>query len=201
VSALPTAFDRWAAGYDESVLQRLLFNPAHRMVLQRCAAAVVGPRLVVDVGCGTGQLLHAAAVQWPGAALVGVDASPAMVATAQRRLAGAPRLLGRVSFVCARAEALPVASRSADLVVATLSYRHWSDRRAGLAEIRRILAPGGVLSLATTLGAPARRWRRRRPTPVLGVLRSCGWEVRDHVVVAMSGPIPDVTVLEAVPAR
>jgi ubiquinone/menaquinone biosynthesis C-methylase UbiE len=53
-----------------------------------------------------------------------------------------------VRFVQGAAEDLPFDSASFDLVVSSMSFHHWADQRAGLGEIRRVLAPGGLFALA-----------------------------------------------------
>src|SRR5215467_15864211 len=97
-----SSFDRWAPDYDSSALQSLVYEPAHRAVLERCARYVPAPRRLLDLGCGTGRLLCAAASRFPGTTLVGVDVSAGMLKVAA--VAG-----GRLTLVHAVAEALPFA--------------------------------------------------------------------------------------------
>lgn len=100
-------------------------------------AAVTGPRrLAVDVGAGTGQSARAVAVL--AARVVAVEPSTEMLAAA------APH--PSVDWVRGRAEALPVASASADLVVTALAF-HWFDAAAFLAEAGRVLDGGGWLTI------------------------------------------------------
>lgn len=56
-----------------------------------------------------------------------------------------------VTATVATAEALPFPSGSGDLVLTTMSFHHWADQRRGLAEVRRVLAPGGRLLLADAI--------------------------------------------------
>ncbi len=51
-------FGRWADSYNESRLQRLVFAPLQEFTLHEAAAAQPAPRAILDVGCGTGLLLH-----------------------------------------------------------------------------------------------------------------------------------------------
>jgi ubiquinone/menaquinone biosynthesis C-methylase UbiE len=94
---------------------------------------------VLDVGCGTGVLLKRLLDRYPGAHLTGVDLSPAMVELARRRLPG------RVTLEVGDVEALPFASSSFDLVMSTSSFHFWPAPKQALAELRRVLRPGGRL--------------------------------------------------------
>jgi ubiquinone/menaquinone biosynthesis C-methylase UbiE len=113
--------------------------------------AGVGPEdRVVDVGCGPGRFLREAAQR--GAEAVGVDPSAQM-----RRLAARftpARLRPRVTVLDGSAERLPLEDGSATVAWAVNSVHHWSDVDAGLAELRRVLAPGGRLLLAEGLARP-----------------------------------------------
>ena len=55
-----------------------------------------------------------------------------------------------VTATVAAAEALPFPCGAVDLLLTTMSFHHWADQRRGLAEARRVLAPGGRLLLVDT---------------------------------------------------
>lgn len=133
-------FDRWAPKYDQDRLQQRLFRPVHAQTLALVAGQGVQPRQVLDVGCGTGALLKLMSRQFPSAALAGADPAAGMIEAGRR--AGVPAAL-----VQADAAALPFADRTFDLVTSTVSFHHWGDQRAGLAEVGRVLAPGGTFAL------------------------------------------------------
>lgn len=189
-------FDQWAPSYEASELQRLVFAPAHEAVLRRCARFVPAPRRILDLGCGTGRLLRATARRDPHAVLVGVDISAGMLSVAARE--GTP-----AGLVRAAAESLPFASGTFDIVIAALTLRHWSDRVAGLAEARRMLAPGGVLAIASVgLTEPGRRpWRRpQRLSEAIGAeLDAAALITLDQGSARGVGPFTDIAVLLAGP--
>jgi SAM-dependent methyltransferase len=87
---------------------------------------------VLDVGCGPGHLTHRLAEL--GLDATGVDLDPAMIERAVSRG-------GR--YLVADAALLPFEDGAFDIVVSTLSMHHWSDAHAGLAEIGRVVRPGG----------------------------------------------------------
>jgi SAM-dependent methyltransferase len=132
-------FDQWSERSDRSWLQRVFFGPVHAHVIAVANQAVPQPRTVLDVGCGTGRLLQRLAQAYPTAQLAGLDAAPGMAVVAARR--------HRIAAVVGVAEHLPFRTRSVQLLVSTISFHHWGDQRRGLAEVRRVLAPGGHLLL------------------------------------------------------
>jgi SAM-dependent methyltransferase len=103
------------------------------------ATSPVGAR-VLEVGCGPGHLSARMAGQ--GLEVTGLDLDPAMIKRAQANATNAG-VTTRASFVVGDAAALPFPDASFDSVVSTFSVHHWSDPAAGLAEIGRVLRPGG----------------------------------------------------------
>jgi SAM-dependent methyltransferase len=129
-----------AAGYD-ALSGRLLGSFYDSVAADVAAVAPAGGR-ILDVGCGPGHLANRLARD-RGLEVTGLDLDPAMV---ERALANAERAVtpeGRPTFVVGVVAALPFADGSFDLVVSTLSMHHWADATAGLAEIGRVLRPGG----------------------------------------------------------
>ncbi|MBO2446059.1 methyltransferase domain-containing protein [Actinomadura barringtoniae] len=138
---LPSAerFDRWAGDYDDSQLQGALYEPVHRAVLHCAHSRLKKADRVLDVGCGTGRLARQIAQY---TRVVALDASSPMI---ERARSADCR---NVDLTIARAERLPFRDAVFELVLATFSLRHWPDPGAGLAEIRRVMAPGATLVVA-----------------------------------------------------
>jgi len=139
--------------YDSSPLQPTLFAPVHQTALQLAAHLVPDARRVLDVGCGTGRLLRQVRQRYRPAELVGVDLARGMLAAA---IAATTTEL-RIHYLHAGAEHLPFTDEMFDLVFATMTMRHWTDQAAGIAEIGRVLTPGGVLVLADVFPSSPRR--------------------------------------------
>lgn len=144
-------FDRWAGWYDRNWSQALFFDRVHRQVIEAAVRSGVQPRVILDVGCGTGRLLLRVRTAFPQAHLVGVDLSPAMIEQARLKVPEhAP-----MHFEVAGVEKLPFPEASFDLAFSTISFHHWSDRMAGLCEVARVLRPAGIFVLADlSVGGP-----------------------------------------------
>jgi SAM-dependent methyltransferase len=129
-----TDVERWSA------LKVWLFSLFHRTPKSNLPAVQLmslssGDRFV-DLGCGLGAALeHAAAT---GAETAGIDPSTAMVERAARRVPGADVRLGS-------AEIIPFEDDRFTAALAVSTFHHWADHEAGLAEVRRVLSPGGRL--------------------------------------------------------
>jgi len=98
-----------------------------------------GFRDALDVGCGEGRFCRA--MQRHGIATVGIDPTEALITEARRRDPTGRYQLGR-------AEALPFADASFDLTVSYLTLIDIPDYRAAIAEMARVLRPGGALLIA-----------------------------------------------------
>jgi len=94
----------------------------------------------IEIGCGSARLL-ARVQRATGLAAVGLDPSPQALALA-RRTAGA--LAAPMEVLRGDARALPFADRSFDLVLSGGLLEHFEDPRAVLAEMVRVLRPGGT---------------------------------------------------------
>ncbi|TMF63708.1 MAG: class I SAM-dependent methyltransferase [Chloroflexi bacterium] len=132
-------FGRTAAAYVESA------SHARGEDLDRIVALATehGGERIVDVGTGVGHTLRRVAPQFRSA--VGVDATREM-------LEAGVGVLGRAGvtnalLVQADATALPIASRSTDVVTSRLAAHHFVDAARSFRQIARILRPGGLFVL------------------------------------------------------
>lgn len=100
-------------------------------------ASVSDADRVVDIGCGPGTAVRAAARR--GASVTGVDPAPVMLRLA--RMVARRDL--RIDWARGTAEALPLTDEWASVVWSLKTVHHWQDVTAGLAEVRRVLAPTG----------------------------------------------------------
>jgi len=98
------------------------------------AAELGGCSTVVDIGCGDGQVARAIAAG--GATVIGVDPTVGLLATAASRGGG-------VHYSFGTADALPLAASSCDGAVLCLVLEHLDDLAAAVAEVGRVVRPGG----------------------------------------------------------
>ena len=132
------AFDR-ARDFDAACF---VHDEARARLLERLDLLRLDPRLAVDVGCATGRGANALAAHYPAAQVVAVDSSLSMLRSAA---AGARR---SVAVLGGDAEALPLRSYCADLVLASLVLP-WCRPDRLFAEAARVLAQGGAFLFAT----------------------------------------------------
>jgi ubiquinone/menaquinone biosynthesis C-methylase UbiE len=140
-----TVFGAWSGTYDWSFLQPILYRPTHAAVM-RAVAELPALDRVLDLGCGTARLTADFAVRFPVARVTGVDLTPGMLRAARRRVGSLP-----ISLVAGDAYRLPIRSASQSLVTSTIAYHWMTEPAIALAEIRRVLKPGGHLVLGTLI--------------------------------------------------
>lgn len=107
------------------------------------AAPPVGAALL-EIGFGTGLFARRLLSRRETTFVAGVDPSPLMVETAQRRNAG-DIAAGRADLRCGTATHLPWPDASFDGAFALHSFQFWADPAGDLAEVRRTLKAGGLL--------------------------------------------------------
>ena len=134
-----------------NVLARWPMRGVYRRIAQEVAAMAPKRGAVLDVGTGPGVLLVELAQRRADLTLTGVDLSADMVALAQRNLA---KVADRASARVADVASLPFADESFDLVVSSFSLHHWEEPEAAVAELARVLRPGGALVIYDFTRAP-----------------------------------------------
>jgi len=173
-------FRLWSKVYDLGVFQAY-YGRVHDKILALAPRDVAS---VLDVGCGTGELLVKLAQRWPDAQLVGLDLSEEMLA-----VAAVKPFAGDVELIAGSVYELPLPDRSFELVTNTLSSHFYRDLPAAVRELARVTAPGGTLVMASLgnglgrhLGKLGRETRigdviQRSPTEQRRVLEAAGLSV------------------------
>jgi ubiquinone/menaquinone biosynthesis C-methylase UbiE len=138
-------FGRWSENYDRSILQWLLFRPAHRAIIARIRTEFGDrPLTILDVGCGTGVFAARIRQALPHAKVWGVDLVAAMLSKGRSRWEAHRRC---VMPVQGDSERLPFAEGAFDVVTCANSFHHYPHQRCAVDEMHRVLKPGGRLIL------------------------------------------------------
>jgi SAM-dependent methyltransferase len=138
---LRAQFDRLAPDWDDLRVTERYLAPLGAAL----DAVASPPAWVLDVGTGNGAAARVAAARWPEAQVVGVDLSPGMIAQARARGGAAER------YEVADASSLPFDDDSFDLVVQVNMIPFFD-------ELARVVAPGGSLAIAFSLGDRTPIW-------------------------------------------
>ena len=149
-------FNKWAPDYDKAFLAK------HPQKLNDVVLDMLRGRefaSLLDVGCGTGHFLslllnkpHGSGREAHGLGLAGIDISPGMLDIARQRLGDSVDLReGDIAL-------LPWPDDTFDVVTSTDAVHHFPDPNPALAEIKRVIKPGGILIIADMwLPAPFRQ--------------------------------------------
>jgi ubiquinone/menaquinone biosynthesis C-methylase UbiE len=170
-----------APAYDAQFLQRWVYRPAQDEVVARLRSA--GSRRVADIACGTGILADRIERELHLDEVYGVDMSDGMLAQAKARSS-------QVHWLKGPAEKLPFDDGALDAVVTTSAF-HFFDQPAALAEFHRVLAPGGLVAVATISPTPpqALQWLSESrftpahspsPTQMRALFKGAGFTILDQ---------------------
>jgi demethylmenaquinone methyltransferase/2-methoxy-6-polyprenyl-1,4-benzoquinol methylase len=173
-------FEGLPAGYDR-VGAVMSFAQDQRW--RRAMVSAVGPRpgqRLLDVATGTG-LVAEELVRRGATEVVGLDQSEQMLSGSRARLAREPELARRVTLVRGEAEQLPFEDGAFDGLTFTYLLRYVDDPAAAMAELARVVRPGGrigMVEFGVPASAPLRAlWRvyTRAGLPLIGRLVSPAW--------------------------
>ncbi len=121
----------WVEGFTEGADAEYV-----EQILPMAADHLAGATSVLDIGCGEGQVARLAALMPGVQQVVGVDPTANQLATARERG-------GHVAYGRADAAALPFSTAAFDAVVACLVFEHIGQVDDAVAEVGRVLRPGG----------------------------------------------------------
>lgn len=147
-------FSQAAPSYDDAAI---LQKTVAERVDERLELTTLTPKVVVDVGAGTGLLTHKVIQRYPQARHIAIDLSEAMLKQARSRLKAPkfkwlPQQLGSkdgAHLINADAYALPLADQSVDLLVSNLMLQWCDDLDRVFREFRRVIRPQGLLMFTT----------------------------------------------------
>lgn len=149
-------FNKRAKSYESSWTQVIVFEPVHKKCIDTAIALNINPKVIVDLGCGTGKLIRQAGTVWSSAELIGVDPAPNMIEIARKST-------DKATFCLGYPQELPFADKSADLIFSTMSFHHWNDHAKAVKEIGRVLTPNGYFILGDVTEPRWFTWLIREP--------------------------------------
>jgi malonyl-CoA O-methyltransferase len=136
-------FEQASADYDAAAG---LQQEAGERLIERLLPVQINPKMVLDVGAGTGAGIEKLRRLYPKARTLALDIAPAMLRVARSK---APRFWSRQGFVCGDAEQLPLAANSVDLLHSNLTFQWCNEPQRVYAEVARVLTPGGLAVFST----------------------------------------------------
>lgn len=177
-SAVTGMWTLLSPAYDLPFLQRWVYRPPHDEVI--AALRAHQSRKIADIACGTGVLSNRIERELQPEEIYGVDMSDGMLAQARAKS-------DRVRWLRSPAEQLPFDDGALDAVVTTSAF-HFFDQPAALREFHRVLAPGGLVAVATLsarqhLVQLPNRWKPQHnppPAEMRGLFEDAGFTVSDQ---------------------
>lgn len=131
-------FDSAAQGYDEiSVLQKEISE----RLLERLDLIRIDPRMILDLGSGTGAAARRLERKYRKSNVVQADFAIQML---RRSAASGRRLFSRQAYVCADAELLPFRNGAVDMAFSNLMMQWSNDLDRLIKEVCRVMAPAGL---------------------------------------------------------
>ena len=142
-------------------------------LVQAAVESIVTGGVVCDVATGTGDLAFALAASRPDLSIAATDISMEMLALALVRRNQAARSM--VSVAAGDISALPFPTASLDAVTASYALRNTPDWRASIAELSRVIQPGGHLLTLDFFLPESRAWRAAFLAWLAAAGRAVGW--------------------------
>lgn len=177
-SAVTGMWSLLSPAYDLPFLQQWVYRPPHDEVIAQLRTHQ--SRRIADIACGTGVLSARIERELHPDEIYGVDMSDGMLAQARAKS-------DRVHWLRSPAEQLPFDDGALDAVVTTSAF-HFLDQPAALREFHRVLAPGGLVAVATLsarqqLVQVPTRWKPQHnppPEEMRALFEEAGFTISDQ---------------------
>lgn len=149
-------FDSIASKYDRMnhVMSLGIDRLWRRRFVRKLSGLIPADAAILDLACGTGDLTKALSLK--GYSVTGLDISPEMMAIGKQKCS---ELKPQPQFVLGSAESIPFPDNIFDAVTISFGIRNFDHRASCLAEIHRVLKPGGRLAVLEFAVPRNRFWR------------------------------------------
>lgn len=137
-------FDAIAKRYDlaNAVISFGQAGRWRRMLATLLHRACPSPARIMDLACGTGDMMRELGRRFPQACLIGLDFSQSMLRLARKKISGS-----LVSYCCGDAMRLPIVPECFDAISCVFGLRNFQSLEIGIEEMLRTLKPGGHLAI------------------------------------------------------
>ena len=138
-------FTKLSASYDTRLFSYWLYSMQKHAIKQilRDKKAADSSLKMLDIGCGTGQLISHLAKQLPNAKLYGIDLTEAMINRAKQKL----KQYKNITLQQASVENIPHKDKLFDYILTTEAFHHFPDPEKALLEMKRVLKDDGKIIL------------------------------------------------------
>ncbi|MFZ7101463.1 MAG: class I SAM-dependent methyltransferase [Peptococcaceae bacterium] len=176
-------WDFWAGKYDSLWVQKYSLEPTRQLILNeiKCRIKKEGGQKIrlLDIGCGTGQLIQDIQKEFPGRQITcrGLDKAPEMI----RQACG--KAIPNSVFSVGDAQNLKPLGEQYDLITCCHSFPYYPDKKETLQEFRMVLKPRGVLYLVQ---AAANTWYDRLILSLVKLTTSPGDYPADEQVIKLA---------------
>lgn len=135
-------FNKWSKSYDSGIWN-IYFQAAIERALKLTS---IKNKRILDLSCGTGNLLVKACIKYQANEAVGLDLSPEMLKKAATKVSAA-ELSNKISFVESEAGHIPYPQSHFDVVFCLNAFHHYTNQSQTIKEVNRVLKSGGFFIL------------------------------------------------------
>lgn len=139
-------FSRAAKSYDHAAV---LQHEIGRRLIERLETIEIDPKIIADIGCGTGKTTRSLKNHFPAAKILNLDIALGMLEYASTLSSPGNHQMENQNFICADAEKLPLAESSVDFIFSNCTFQWCFDLKSLFEGLHRTLKPDGLLLFST----------------------------------------------------
>ena len=136
----PEIWDFYASRYDRLWVQKFVLSPSRQLIL-KTIDELPTPQMILDVGCGIGELCQLISKKYPHTKIIGIDPSSKMIKRAEMDF-----LSENIQYICGHPDSLS-SDQKFDLIVSTNAFPYIQDKNKFLQDMKKQLETNGRLLL------------------------------------------------------